>query len=336
MRALPMNKPLKLMAFAALTVLVASCSTSRAPAQKSPTAVRSAPGLDINRAHKDGAPWWDVDVTRIPDATPTLHSGPYKANPYTVLGKTYFPMQESRTYVASGTASWYGTKFHGQNTANGEVYDLYGMSAAHKTLPLPSYVRVTNLDNNKTVILRVNDRGPFYSDRIIDLSYAAAKKLGYAETGTARVKVEGIDPQQWWAAKGRPAPLMLNEPKVAQNSAPVITASAGTVEQWTPPPQQHAAAVVPVQLADAKKNASAPASGQYLQVGAFANPDAAELLRSKLSGMVSAPVFISSIVRNQQTLHRVRMGPIGSPGEIAQVQNSVRLANLGSPSVVTE
>ncbi|WP_336354057.1 septal ring lytic transglycosylase RlpA family protein [Pseudomonas atacamensis] len=336
MQALPNNKPLMLVAFAALAVLVASCTTSRTPTQKTPSAaVRAQPGLDINRAHKDGAPWWDVDVSRIPDATPTLHTGPYKANPYTVLGKTYFPLQESKTYVASGTASWYGTKFHGQNTANGEVYDLYGMSAAHKTLPLPSYVRVTNLDNNKTVILRVNDRGPFYSDRIIDLSYAAAKKLGYAETGTARVKVEGIDPQQWWAAKGRPAPLMLNEPQVAQNSAPVITASAGTVEQWTPPPQQHAAAVVPVQI-DAKKNASAPASGQYLQVGAFANPDAAELLRSKLSGMVSAPVFISSIVRNQQTLHRVRLGPIGSPGEIAQVQNSVRLANLGSPSVVTE
>ncbi|MDR6918403.1 rare lipoprotein A [Pseudomonas sp. 3296] len=330
-----MNKPLKLMAYTALAVLLASCSTSRAPTQKtSSTAVRSAPGLDINRAHKDGAPWWDVDVSRIPDATPTLHSGPYKANPYTVLGKTYFPLQESKTYVASGTASWYGTKFHGQNTANGEVYDLYGMSAAHKTLPLPSYVRVTNLDNNKSVILRVNDRGPFYSDRIIDLSYAAAKKLGYAEIGTARVKVEGIDPQQWWAQKGRPAPLMLNEPQVAQNSAPVITASAGTVEQWTPPPQQHAAAVVPVQL-DAKKNASVPASGQYLQVGAFANPDAAELLRSKLSGMVSAPVFISSIVRNQQTLHRVRLGPIGSQGEIQQVQNSVRMANLGSPSLVT-
>ncbi|MCP1416923.1 MULTISPECIES: septal ring lytic transglycosylase RlpA family protein [Pseudomonas] len=335
MRALPINKPLKLMAFAALTVLVASCSTSRAPAQKTPAAVRATPGLDINRAHKDGAPWWDVDVSRIPDATPTLHTGPYKAAPYSVLGKTYFPLQESKTYVQSGTASWYGTKFHGQNTANGEVYDLYGMSAAHKTLPLPSYVRVTNLDNNKSVILRVNDRGPFYSDRIIDLSYAAAKKLGYAETGTARVKVEGIDPQAYWAAKGRPAPLMLNEPQVAQNSAPVITASAGTVEQWTPPPQQHAAAVVPVQL-DAKKNASAAASGQYLQVGAFANPDAAELLRSKLSGMVSAPVFISSVVRNQQTLHRVRLGPIGSPGEIQQVQNSVRLANLGSPSVVTE
>ena len=328
MRALPINKPLKLVAFAALAVLVASCSTSRAPTQKTPsTAVRAQPGLDINRAHKDGAPWWDVDVSRIPDATPTLHTGPYKANPYTVLGKTYFPLQESKTYVASGTASWYGTKFHGQNTANGEVYDLYGMSAAHKTLPLPAYVRVTNLDNNRVVILRVNDRGPFYSDRIIDLSYAAAKKLGYAESGTARVKVEGIDPAQYWAQRGKPAPLMLNEPQSAQ---PQITASAGKVEQWTPPPQQHAAPVVAVPQA-APGNA---AGGQYLQVGAFANPDAAELLRSKLSGMVSAPVFISSIVRNQQTLHRVRLGPIGSAGEIAQVQNSVRLANLGQPSVV--
>lgn len=328
MRVSPINKPLKLVALAALSLLVVSCSTSRAPVQKAGgPVVRAQPGLDINRAHKDGAPWWDVDVSRIPDATPTLHTGNYKANPYTVLGKTYFPLQESKNYVQSGTASWYGTKFHGQNTANGEVYDLYGMSAAHKTLPLPAYVRVTNLDNNRVVILRVNDRGPFYSDRIIDLSYAAAKKLGYAESGTARIKVEGIDPAQYWAQRGKPAPLMLNEPQSAQ---PQITASAGKVEQWTPPPQQHAAPVVAVPQT-APGNA---AGGQYLQVGAFANPDAAELLRSKLSGMVSAPVFISSIVRNQQTLHRVRLGPIGSAGEIAQVQNSVRLANLGQPSVV--
>src|SRR5450830_1273116 len=338
MQALPIPKPLKLLAYTALAVLVVSCSTSRSPYQSSSSsnAIRAKPGLDINRAHKDGAPWWDIDVSRIPDATPTLHTGPYKANPYTVLGKTYFPLTDSKRYVAQGTASWYGTKFHGQNTANGEVYDLYGMSAAHKTLPLPSYVRVTNLDNNRSVILRVNDRGPFYSDRIIDLSYAAAKKLGYAEIGTARVKVEGIDPQEWWAQKGRPAPLMLNEPQVAQSQAPALTASTGTIEQWTPPPQQHATDVVPVQAdAKKKKNGSAQASGQYLQVGAFANPDAAELLRSKLSSMVKAPVFVSSIVRNQQTLHRVRMGPIGTPGEVQQVQNSVRLANLGSPSLVT-
>ncbi|AKT28864.1 septal ring lytic transglycosylase RlpA family protein [Pseudomonas syringae pv. actinidiae] len=339
MRASPILQTFKLLALTGLAVLVASCSSpSRTTSSQSPkggAVVRTMPGLDINRAHKDGAPWWDVDVSRIPDATPTLHTGAYKANPYTVLGKTYFPMSDSKRYVASGTASWYGTKFHGQNTANGEVYDLYGMSAAHKTLPLPSYVKVTNLDNNRTVILRVNDRGPFYSDRIIDLSYAAAKKLGYAESGTARVKVEGIDPQEWWAQRGRPAPLMLNQPQVmAQATPPALSTSTGTVEQYTPPPQQHAAPVVPLQV-DAKKNASGQAAGLFLQVGAFANPDAAELLRSKLSGMVRAPVFVSSIARNQQTLYRVRMGPIDTPGEAQQLQNSVRSANLGQPSVVT-
>ena len=337
MRAVPIRKTLKMLALTGLALLVASCSSPSRTTQpgKGGPVVRATPGLDINRAHKDGAPWWDVDVSRIPDATPTIHTGPYKANPYTVLGKTYFPMSESKRYVASGTASWYGTKFHGQNTANGEVYDLYGMSAAHKTLPLPSYVKVTNLDNNRTVILRVNDRGPFYSDRIIDLSYAAAKKLGYAETGTARVKVEGIDPQEWWAQRGRPAPLLLNQPQVvAQASASAISASTGTVEQYTPPPQQHAAPAAPLQV-EAKKNVSGPAAGLFLQVGAFANPDAAELLRSKLSGMVRTPVFVSSIARNQQTLYRVRLGPIDTPGEAQQLQNSVRSANLGQPSVVT-
>ncbi|MBD1553470.1 septal ring lytic transglycosylase RlpA family protein [Pseudomonas typographi] len=332
MRALATSTPLKLMVYAAAALLVVSCSSSRGPSTSAGYRVAAQPGLDINHAHKDGAPWWDVDVSKIPDATPTLHTGPYKANPYTVLGKDYFPLSNASNYVAVGTASWYGTKFHGQNTANGEVYDLYGMSAAHKTLPLPSYVRVTNLDNNRSVILRVNDRGPFYSDRIIDLSYAAAKKLGYAETGTARVRVEGIDPVQWWAARGRPPPLMLKEPAVTQPQ-PVLAANAGTLEQYSPPPAQHAPAVQPVAI-DPKKNASAQATGLYLQVGAFANPDAAELLRSKLGSMVKAPAFTSPVVRNQQTLYRVRLGPIASPNEAQQVQNTIRLANLGTPSMV--
>ena len=147
------------------------------------------------------------------------HYGPVKASPYVVFGKQYFPIQDARRYQAVGPASWYGTKFHGQATANGETYDLYGMTAAHKTLPLPSYVRVTNLENDKVVILRVNDRGPFYSDRIIDLSFAAAKKLGFAEKGTARVKVEGIDPHEWWAQQGRPVPLVLANNQPARASA---------------------------------------------------------------------------------------------------------------------
>ncbi|MCQ4236786.1 septal ring lytic transglycosylase RlpA family protein [Stutzerimonas stutzeri] len=318
----------RLVALGVTGALLASCSSTPAPSSTpSKSTTSSGPG-DYARPHKDGAPWWDVDVSQIPDAVPMPHYGPYKANPYTVLGKTYFPISDGHRYSATGTASWYGTKFHGQPTANGEKYDLYGMSAAHKTLPLPTYVKVTNLDNGRTVTLRVNDRGPFYSDRIIDLSFAAAKKLGFAETGTARVKVEGIDPQQWWAAQGRPVPAMMAQPQMAASKP--ATSISQPIEQYTPPPQQHAAATVPLEI-DAKKNASPAASGLFLQVGAFANPDAAQLLKDKLSGVVSAPVFISSVVHNQQTLHRVRLGPIDTPDEAVQLEQSVRLANLGQP-----
>lgn len=318
----------RLVALGVTGALLASCSSTPAPSTTpSKSTTSSGPG-DYARPHKDGAPWWDVDVSQIPDAVPMPHYGPYKANPYTVLGKTYFPISDGHRYSATGTASWYGTKFHGQPTANGEKYDLYGMSAAHKTLPLPTYVKVTNLDNGRTVTLRVNDRGPFYSDRIIDLSFAAAKKLGFAETGTARVKVEGIDPQQWWAAQGRPVPAMMAQPQMAASKP--TTSIAQPIEQYTPPPQQHAAATVPLEI-DAKENASPAASGLFLQVGAFANPDAAQLLKDKLSGVVSAPVFISSVVHNQQTLHRVRLGPIDTPDEAVQLEQSVRLANLGQP-----
>jgi len=318
----------RLVALGVTGALLASCSSTPAPSTTpSKSTTSSGPG-DYARPHKDGAPWWDVDVSQIPDAVPMPYYGPYKANPYTVLGKTYFPISDGHRYSATGTASWYGTKFHGQPTANGEKYDLYGMSAAHKTLPLPTYVKVTNLDNGRTVTLRVNDRGPFYSDRIIDLSFAAAKKLGFAETGTARVKVEGIDPQQWWAAQGRPVPAMMAQPQMAASKP--TTSIAQPIEQYTPPPQQHAAATVPLEI-DAKKNASPAASGLFLQVGAFANPDAAQLLKDKLSGVVSAPVFISSVVHNQQTLHRVRLGPIDTPDEAVQLEQSVRLANLGQP-----
>ncbi|NQD91550.1 septal ring lytic transglycosylase RlpA family protein [Pseudomonas sp. CrR25] len=325
--------PFRLAALGVAALLMASCTANRTAQPIPPSnGGLSGPG-DYNRPHKDGAPWWDIDVSRIQDAVPMPHYGPVKASPYTVFGKQYYPINDARRYQAVGTASWYGTKFHGQATANGEAYDLYGMTAAHKTLPLPSYVRVTNLDNQRSVILRVNDRGPFYSDRIIDLSFAAAKKLGYAENGTARVKVEGIDPHEWWAQQGKPVPLVLAAPQQVAQVQPVAQPMAPPLEQYSPPPQQHAAAVLPVQI-DAKKNASVGVSGLYLQVGAFANPDAAELLKAKLSDTVSAPVFISSVVRNQQILHRVRLGPIGSQGEAERLQDSVRLANLGQPTLV--
>lgn len=326
----------RLLAVTAALALMAGCASSPPSTSQSstpaPSTGISGPG-DYSRPHKDGAPWWDVDVSAIPDATPVPHNGPFKANPYTVLGKTYYPIGDGRSYRATGTASWYGTKFHGQPTANGEKYDLYGMSAAHKTLPLPSYVRVTNIDNGKAVVLRVNDRGPFYSDRIIDLSFAAAKKLGYAETGTARVKVEGIDPERWWAERGQPAPMVLAQPqKVA--TQPAARSLSQPVEQYTPPLAQHAGATLPVQI-ERSNTLTADQSGVFLQVGAFANPDAAQLLRDKLSGMTTAPVFVSSVVHQEQILHRVRLGPIDSADEAAQLEQSVRLANLGNPRRVT-
>ena len=129
----------------------------------------------------------------LEDATPEYVPFNKRGNmPYQVFGKHYTPMQSARDYSQSGEASWYGQKFHGHLTSNGEIYDMYAMTAAHKTLPLPSFVRVTNLANNKQVIVRVNDRGPFHGSRIIDLSYAAAMKLDMLKTGTARVKLDAI------------------------------------------------------------------------------------------------------------------------------------------------
>lgn len=147
---------------------------------------------------QDAPPLMSVDPDSIRDAIPRADPVTSAGNksPYTVLGKTYRVMASSRGYSEVGTASWYGAKFHGHKTSNGETYSMYDMSAAHKTLPLPSYVKVTNLDNGRTAVVRVNDRGPFKDGRLIDLSYAAATKLGYVNQGTARVRVEAIDVAQ--------------------------------------------------------------------------------------------------------------------------------------------
>lgn len=139
------------------------------------------------------------DMSHVPDAVPKLEPRSRGGNksPYRVLGKTYYILGTSKGYRERGGASWYGKKFHGHKTSNGEIYDMYQMTAAHKSLPIPTYVKVTNLDNGRQVIVRVNDRGPFHQGRIIDLSYAAAFKLGMLSKGTARVEVEAINPRTW-------------------------------------------------------------------------------------------------------------------------------------------
>ena len=174
------NRPTRL-AIAAITILsLTACSIS-----------------------KDGAPRRHVNVASIPDAKPKVEPRSAGGNPssYEVFGKTYYVMQDSNNYVERGIASWYGTKFHGNKTSNGETYSMYKMTAAHKSLPIPTYVQVTNIKNGRQVIVRVNDRGPFHNNRIIDLSYVAAKKLGIVGTGTGLVEVRSINPSTWKRGK---------------------------------------------------------------------------------------------------------------------------------------
>jgi len=146
----------------------------------------------------DGPPARPLDASQIPDAVPRAEPRSRSGNPpfYEVRGQRYYVMNDATDYRESGVASWYGTKFHGRRTSSGEPYDMYAMTAAHKTLPLPSYVRVTHRGNGRSVVVRVNDRGPFIGDRVIDLSYAAAVRLGMHHEGTAPVDVEIITPRQ--------------------------------------------------------------------------------------------------------------------------------------------
>ncbi|MGD9385224.1 MAG: septal ring lytic transglycosylase RlpA family protein [Thioalkalispiraceae bacterium] len=155
---------------------------------------------------RDGAPKRYVNVANIPDAVPKVEPRSEGGNPssYSVFGRTYYVMRDSHNYVERGIASWYGTKFHGNKTSNGETYDMYKMTAAHKSLPIPTYVQVTNLKNGRKVIVRVNDRGPFHHNRIIDLSYVAAKKLGIIGTGTGLVEVRSINPRTWRREEAHP------------------------------------------------------------------------------------------------------------------------------------
>ncbi len=149
--------------------------------------------------NKDSIPrnYKSIDVSNIPNATPKVEPKSKYGNPssYVVMGKRYYVLNTAKGYKQRGIASWYGTKFHKQRTSSGETYNMFGMTAANKVLPLPTYVRVTNLENGKWVIVKVNDRGPFHENRIIDLSFAAAKKLNMLKTGTAKVEVEAINPR---------------------------------------------------------------------------------------------------------------------------------------------
>ncbi|MCX7163907.1 MAG: septal ring lytic transglycosylase RlpA family protein [Betaproteobacteria bacterium] len=219
------------------------------------------------------------DIAAIPDAVPRLEPlHRFANNPYSVLGRDYVPLRDGKAYKARGIASWYGRKFHGQKTSSGEPYDMYGMTAAHPTLPIPSYVRVSNPANGKAVVVRVNDRGPFHSGRLIDLSWTAAWKLGYIGEGSTIVEVESLLPGQTPAAS----------PVAAAVEDPIAQMAAAEPEPVLP------------QVEDAR--------GHFLQLGAFGNRDNAEALRARLTrelGNLGEKLVIQSAGK----LFRVQLGP---------------------------
>ncbi|MDR5867072.1 septal ring lytic transglycosylase RlpA family protein [Halomonas koreensis] len=253
----------------------------------------------------DAYPQEPPDVSTVPDAEPRVEPRSRAGNrpTYEVWGETYHVLDDASGYVRRGTASWYGKKFHGYATSNGEIYDMYKMSAAHRSLPLPTYARVTNLDNQRSVIVRVNDRGPFHSEREIDLSYAAAARLDILERGTGRVRVEAIDPAAWQARRGE------SEPEPEPVTAAPSRASAAEAD--APPAPRGADAV-------------------YLQVAALGSADSAGALRARLQSALSRPVRVS----REAGLHRVQVGPLAGRTEIAPVRGELRRAGFDEAFVV--
>lgn len=218
-----------------------------------------------------------VDVSQVPDAVPRAEPRAAGGNqPYSVFGVTYTPLDDARGYRERGIASWYGRKFHGRRTSSGESYDMYAMTAAHRTLPLPSYVHVRNLENDRSVVVRVNDRGPFLHNRLIDLSYTAAARLGMLGTGTAMVEVQAVGPET---------------PPATIARAPQVSLIA---------PAHAAARASPPRLA--------------VQVGAFSHYENAANLKRRLESAGITSVYIQPREGGAlvQPLYRVRIGPIAT------------------------
>jgi rare lipoprotein A len=235
-------------------------------------------------------------LDNTPDAVPREEPFHKFANrPYTVFGVTYVPVVNKERTVQRGIASWYGKKFHGQKTSSGEIYDMFAMTAAHPTFPIPSYARVTNVKNGRSVVVRVNDRGPFHSNRIIDLSYAAAVKIGIANAGSGLVEVERV----YEAAQASP-----------------------TIDR-TPPPVPAVVETAVVTLDPA---------GLWLQLGAFSSRESADSFRDKMVrdlGWNNEPLQVFS----REGMHRVRMGPYRNRDEAGAIADKVRQSLGFAPSL---
>ncbi len=293
----PRHRPFLFGALSLLLGVVAGCSSTR---PGGPVVHDSAP-------HRPPA-----DIASIPDAVPRVEplSRGGNADSYVVHGRRYHVAKSSIGYVQQGTASWYGTKFHGRKTANGETYDMYAMTAAHKSLPLPTFVKVTNLRNGRSVVVRVNDRGPFHGNRLIDLSYAAAAKLDMLKQGTAPVEVRAIDPR---APQAEPA----------RHAATPTQTPAATTAALHPQPAVSA-------------GESARGSAIYLQVGAFLSQANAARLGAQLRTLNVSDVLISPTQDAPTPMYRVRIGPLTDSQEAERMAATLVGHGLAEPQVVVD
>lgn len=263
-------------------------------------------------------PRLNPDEAATANAVPRYEAQPNRINPpsYSVNGRTYHVLQSNVGYDAQGVASWYGPQFHGRKTASGEPYDMYAMTAAHKTLRIPSYARVTNLENGASVIVRVNDRGPFVSNRIIDLSYAAARKIGMIGRGTAMVDVQAIT-----VGQPLPAQPVITEPKpvpIPAPEAPPVAIEPPALAAPMPQPK-------PIPRA---------AWGQdvYVQVGAFGDAGHVQAVQLRLNAAGIRNVRVLPFGQ----LTRVRIGPIPSLEDYDQLMDQLRSIGFENAQMVVE
>ena len=310
-----------------LIVLINACSHTPESDSTSSSAEKPASGKRYVGKDRDWGPGEEIDMSHVPDATPRYETRTIAGNknPYTVLGKTYVLMDDERGYKARGKASWYGYKFNGEQTSNGDLYDMFSMTAAHKTLPIPSYVRVTNIDNNKSVVVRVNDRGPFHEDRIIDLSYAAAQRLGITKVGTGDVEVEALVPDD----DPRP-PLRAANKSWASNKNTNVNKSSNVNKTAVSATEQ---SIQPIQATTYSPEVTSGTSGAYLQIAAFGVEASAKQFASQVGSKLSYPVVIST-VDNPQKLYRVRVGPFESAQKIEQARDQLQKINVLQSHVV--
>jgi peptidoglycan lytic transglycosylase len=268
-----------------------------------------------------------ANIDSIPDAVPRVEPvNRGTARPYVVMGKSYTPMTALAPYKARGIASWYGRRYHGKATSSGEPYDMYAMTAAHTTLPIPSYVRVTNVKNGKSVVVRINDRGPFVEGRIIDLSYTAAHRLGVLAGGAALVEVETLIPGGVGTAIASAPPAASPEPGAEGVAAPPMREP---VAVDPPPPVEPSP-----QLPAAQIPVTADAGGYYLQLGAFGSRDNAENFLARMRAQVDW-LAGSLHIFARDGLFRVHAGPYA--GEVEARRDADRVTqSLGvRPFVLT-